>query len=405
MSKNTVNVTASPPNDDSLIFCGKFFISWVFLCILADLKRGRLIPGMVVALDSTSIDQTSLSVAACLLFMADQSTLEIDFTKVKHAFKTPKPVILTLVMKWLSNKNRQLANMPYNVSENPQGIENKHIELQDPLCLTVDLSIYENLPDPEIDLEMVAIPEGTFTMGSPKDEEHRSYRESPQHLVKIQPFFLSKYPVTQAQWRAVAALPQVNCPLMPDPSAFKGADHPVEQVSWYEAVEFCARLSLKTGCEYRLPSEAEWEYACRAGTTTAFHFGNSITPELANHHSIESYSFSSNGRQYGKTTPVGNFKIANAFGLYDMHGNVWEWCSDPWHSNYQGAPSDGTVWEAGGDQRRRLLRGGSWRVYPKYCRSAFRVSDYANTRNSQYGFRLVLSSPVDSFDLNKNSSN
>lgn len=405
MSKNTFNLTASPPNDDRLIFFGNFFISWVFLCILADLKRGRLIPGMVASFESTNIDPASFFVATCLLLMADLTTVEIDFTKVKHAFKVPKPVILTLVMKWLSNRNRQLANLPYNISENPQGIENKNIEIQDPFCLTIDLSIYENLPNPEIGIEMVAIPEGTFMMGSPKDEEHRSYRENPQHLVKIQPFFMGKYPISQAQWRAVAALPQVSCPLMPDPSAFKGADRPVEQVSWYEAVEFCARLSRKTGWEYRLPSEAEWEYACRAGTTTAFNFGKTITPELANHHSIESYGFSSNGKQCGATTPVGSFKIANAFGLYDMHGNVWEWCSDPWHSNYQGAPSDGTIWESAGDQRRRLLRGGSWRVYPKYCRSAFRVSDYANTRNSQYGFRLVLSPPLDYPNLSKNLSN
>ncbi|MGQ4646041.1 SUMF1/EgtB/PvdO family nonheme iron enzyme [Lyngbya aestuarii] len=372
---------------------------------MADLKRGRLIPGMVASFESTNIDPASVSVATCLLLMADLTTVEIDFTKVKDAFKVPKPVILTLVMKWLSNRSRQLANLHYKVSENPQGIENKNIEIQDPFCLTIDLSIYENLPNPEIGIEMVAIPEGTFMMGSPKDEEHRSYRENPQHLVKIQPFFMGKYPISQAQWRAVAALPQVSCPLMPDPSAFKGADRPVEQVSWYEAVEFCARLSRKTGWEYRLPSEAEWEYACRAGTTTAFNFGKTITPELANHHSIESYGFSSNGKQCGATTPVGSFKIANAFGLYDMHGNVWEWCSDPWHSNYQGAPSDGTIWESAGDQRRRLLRGGSWRVYPKYCRSAFRVSDYANTRNSQYGFRLVLSPPLDYPNLSKNLSN
>lgn len=134
-----------------------------------------------------------------------------------------------------------------------------------------------------VELEMVAIPSGSFVMGSPKDEPERDESESPQHRVTIQPLFLGKYPVTQAQWQAVASLPQVNRKLNPEPSRFRGENRPVERVSWYDAVEFCERLSQHTGKPYRLPSEAEWEYACRAGTTTPFHFGETITSDLANY--------------------------------------------------------------------------------------------------------------------------
>ncbi|WP_226586322.1 formylglycine-generating enzyme family protein, partial [Microseira wollei] len=134
-----------------------------------------------------------------------------------------------------------------------------------------------------ISLEMVAIPGGTFLMGSPETEAERYEYEEPQHLVSVPSFFMGKYQITQAQWQAVAALPKINRDLESDPSYFKGENRPVENVSWLDAVEFCARLSQKTKREYRLPSEAEWEYACRAGTTTPFHFGETITPDLVNY--------------------------------------------------------------------------------------------------------------------------
>jgi formylglycine-generating enzyme required for sulfatase activity len=173
-------------------------------------------------------------------------------------------------------------------------------------------------------LEMVAIPGGEFQMGSPQDESERYDREGPQHLVTIPPFFISKYPVTQAQWRFVAALPKMERTLKAKPSGFKGDRRPVERVSWWEAIEFCARLSEYTGREYRLPSEAEWEYACRAGTTTPFHFGETITGELANYESTVVYGRGVESPSRGQTTPVDQFGVANAFGLADMHGNVWE---------------------------------------------------------------------------------
>ncbi|NEO64399.1 MAG: formylglycine-generating enzyme family protein, partial [Moorea sp. SIO4G2] len=194
-----------------------------------------------------------------------------------------------------------------------------------------------------ITLDMVAIPDGTFMMGSPETEKGHKKNESPQHQVTVKSFFMGKYPVTQAQWQSVAALPQVNRKLDPNPSRFNGKHRPVERVSWYDAVEFCERLSQYTKRPYRLPSEAEWEYACRAGTTTPFHFGETITTYLANYDGNYdyTYSFGSKGKSVQETTPVGSFGVGNDFGLYDMHGNVWEWCADHWHDNYIGAPTDG----------------------------------------------------------------
>lgn len=236
-------------------------------------------------------------------------------------------------------------------------------------------------------LEMVLIPSGSFFMGSPETEGDAD--ERPQHLVTIDSFFMGKYPVTQAQWKAVAALPPVNQSLNPNPSKFKGPNRPVENVSWHEAQEFCARLWQKTGHEYRLPSEAEWEYACRAGTTTPFHFGDALTPDYANCGGSETYLADNRPRNRKETTPVGSFQVANAFGLYDMHGLVWEWCADPWHNNYIGAPNDGRVWEWDGDRNRRVLRGGSWSFSPVLCRSASRSWNESDGGLRICGFRVV----------------
>ncbi|WP_375495277.1 formylglycine-generating enzyme family protein [uncultured Nostoc sp.] len=241
-----------------------------------------------------------------------------------------------------------------------------------------------------ITLDMVLIPGGSFVMGSPEDELERSDSESPQHLVNIQKFCMGKYPVTQAQWKAVAGLPQVNKELEADPSNFKGDKRPVEQVSWYDAVEFCDRLAAQTKRQYRFPSEAEWEYACRAGTTTPFHFGETITSELANYNGDEIYSAGVKGIYRRETTETGSFGVANAFGLYDMHGQVLEWCLDDWHSNYKGAPNDGSAWLSK-KQGISVLRGGSWFNNPSDCRSASRYN-YDSGRVfhvSLIGFRVV----------------
>ncbi|MBD1940005.1 bifunctional serine/threonine-protein kinase/formylglycine-generating enzyme family protein [Microcoleus sp. FACHB-68] len=256
----------------------------------------------------------------------------------------------------------------------------------------------ENLSNNVI-LETVAIPGGKFLMGSPATEQERESSESPQHSVMLQPFFLGKYPVTQVQWQAVMGN---------NPAHFRGNNRPVENVSWNDAIAFCQKLSKKTGRNYRLPSEAEWEYACRAGTTTPFYFGKTITSDLANYNSDYIYASAPKGVNRRETTDAGSFP-PNAFGLYDMHGNVWEWCQDVWHENYNGAPSDGSAWESGGDIIHfygseegassplskkhgygRMQRGGSWYFNPRNCRSANRSRNVPDYWSYYIGFRVVL---------------
>ena len=233
-----------------------------------------------------------------------------------------------------------------------------------------------------VKLEMAAIPGGTFMMGSPENEAKRRDSENPQHQVTVPGFFMGKYPVTQAQYQAIMGN---------NPSLFKGSNRPVECVSWDNAVAFCEKLSQITGKTYRLPSEAEWEYACRAGTTTPFHFGETITTDLANYNGNYTYGQEPKGVYRRETTEVGSFGVANNFGLYDMHGNVWEWCQDNWHSNYEGAPIDGSAWLGiEKNTNTRLLRGGSWHYLPGNCRSAYRGNDLLGN-NNDIGFRVVCS--------------
>jgi formylglycine-generating enzyme required for sulfatase activity len=237
-------------------------------------------------------------------------------------------------------------------------------------------------------LEMVAIPSGRFVMGSPTTEHERYDDEGPQHEVMVSPFFMGKYPITQAQWRSIANTPAVEQELDPDPSDFKGDDLPVESVLWEQVQEFCVRLSRETGRSYRLPTEAEWEYACRAGNTTPFHFGETITGKLANYNSDVIYLKEDKVKQRGQTSPVGIFP-PNSFGLYDMHGNVWEWCQDTWHDNYNEAPNDGSTWTSNEDNSICVLRGGSWYRYPRVCRSAVRFYNDPDYRINNVGFRVV----------------
>jgi formylglycine-generating enzyme required for sulfatase activity/uncharacterized protein with von Willebrand factor type A (vWA) domain len=253
-----------------------------------------------------------------------------------------------------------------------------------------------------VNLEMVAIRSGKFMMGSPEDELHRKNSESPQHEVTVQPFFVGKYPITQAQWRIINNLANSKNHLNPNPSRFKGDNLPVDNVSWADASEFCKILSAKTSRNYRLPTEAEWEYACRADTTTTFHFGKTIKGNLANYDSSATYLKEKNilkkikNRQ--QTAPGGNF-LPNAMGLYNMHGNIWEWCLDHWHYSYDGAPIDGSAWidfhVGTSDERNsgRILRGGSWVDYPRNCRSASRTNIKPVNRDHCFGFRVVCEIP------------
>jgi formylglycine-generating enzyme required for sulfatase activity len=233
---------------------------------------------------------------------------------------------------------------------------------------------------------------------------------------------MGRYPITQAQWRVVAGWEQVEKELNPDPSGFKddyeGIDRwqrPVEKISWDDAKEFCARLSKKTKREYRLPTEAEWEYACRAVTSgeltkaewnekynQPFHFGETISTELANYRGTDweyegkiypgNYGRGSKGIFRQQTTPVGYFKVANAFGLYDLHGNVFEWCEDDWHENYEGAPTDGSAWLSA-SRRTKVIRGGSWLDIPVFARSAYHYDRSGSGLSGTMGFRVVCVAP------------
>ena len=256
--------------------------------------------------------------------------------------------------------------------------------------------------EPIIQLDLMLIPEGTFVMGSPPEELGRYDDEGPQHEVSVSAFLMGRYPVTQAQWRAIATHIdlKVQVDLEPDPAKFKGDDRPVEQVSWHDAIEFCKRLSRLTSHTYRLPTEAEWEYACRAETKTPFHFGETITTDLANYkgeadqdrpEEYPGHYGNGPGGQYRKATTAVNhfYPFANAWGLCGLHGNVWEWCQDHWHNNYDQAPIDGSAWLTSDENATRLIRGGSWYYYPRNCRSACRDGNDPDDRNGNIGFRVV----------------
>ncbi|WP_265266798.1 formylglycine-generating enzyme family protein [Spirulina subsalsa] len=250
-----------------------------------------------------------------------------------------------------------------------------------------------------LNLEMVMIPAGEFIMGSPEDE-------GPQHRVVVPEFAMGRTAITQAQWQIIAQLPQVVRSLNADPAHFKDKNNPVEQVTWEDCIKFCLRLSEATGKLYRLPSEAEWEYACRAGTTTPFHFSPTLSPQVANYDGNYTYGKGKKGEYRKKTIPVGSLNAPNPWGLHDMHGNVYEWCLDDWHGSYEGAPTDGRAWIDNDNHsqidrgwlkgllnnkstQEKLLRGGSWYSDPKYCRSAYRAYDARGSKFDCIGFRVV----------------
>jgi formylglycine-generating enzyme required for sulfatase activity len=230
-----------------------------------------------------------------------------------------------------------------------------------------------------VTLDMVSIPGGTFMMGD--DRHHQD--ERPLHQVTVPPFYMGKYPITQAQYRSI----------MGDNAGFGvGADYPIEKISWQDAIEFCTKLSQLTGKTYTLPSEAQWEYACRAGTNTAFHFGETITPDLANYNGDFPYGGAPKGENRERATPVGSFP-ANGFGLSDMHGNVWEWCLDGYQPSYLDAPTDGSARVDLSDiegNLKRVMRGGAWDYVAKGCRSSVRGSLGAGIRVGGCGLRVVL---------------
>jgi formylglycine-generating enzyme required for sulfatase activity len=257
-----------------------------------------------------------------------------------------------------------------------------------------------------IKLEMVKIPGGSFLMGSDQAQSDQfkkeierycprcnadktAAEELPQHRVTIAPFYLGKIEITQAQWKAFMRI---------NPSNFKNDELPAENMSWHDAVKFCQMLSLKTGIEYRLPTEAEWEYACRAGSNKQFSFGDTINAEIVNYDSSAPFGNAPKAEYRETTLPGGKLGMANAFGLYDMHGNVYEWCADTWHENYQGAPTDGSAWTKGGVGFKRVLRGGAWDVNAYNCRAAYRIADFPDKRGigPSLGFRVAAVLPTSS---------
>jgi formylglycine-generating enzyme required for sulfatase activity len=228
-----------------------------------------------------------------------------------------------------------------------------------------------------VSLEMVEVPGGVFLMGSRAGIGYAD--ERPQHSVKVNRFFLGKYAVTQAQWQSIVGR-------LPDCRG-QGARRPVDRVSWSAAGDFCRRLSKKTGRAYRLPGEAEWEYACRARTATPFYCGETLTTDLANYVGEHLYRSEPKGVYRHDTTDVGSFP-PNAFGLYDMHGNIWEWCADAWHDDYVGAPPDGSIWQSGKSST-RVLRGGGWHEPPDLCRCAARLRQEAGEAEDFFGLRAA----------------
>jgi formylglycine-generating enzyme required for sulfatase activity len=256
-------------------------------------------------------------------------------------------------------------------------------------------------------LEMVRIPAGEFLMGTSfqaatlvQAEYVRVYgedfaefwHEGPPRRVKVPVFYIGRFEVTQAQWRAASLLPKFRIDLPTDPSYFKGDQLPVEYISWEEATEFCDRLSIASGTKYRLPSEAEWEYACRAGSTS-FYLGDAISTKFANYTGVYPYGSVGWGLNRDRTTPVGSF-APNAFGLHDMHDNVREFCEDGWHDTYEAAPADASAWAANDQRGSHSVYGGSYLNMPTFIRSASRQQTYSSTNKLMFcGFRVVSSKP------------
>jgi formylglycine-generating enzyme required for sulfatase activity len=222
--------------------------------------------------------------------------------------------------------------------------------------------------------EMVRLPPGNYLMGENEEDKFANATERPRHRVEINyEFAICRYPITQGEFYAF------------DRNSISQPHLPAVEMSWLQAIEYCAWLGKQAGRPYRLPSEAEWEYACRAGSTSPFSIGNTITPEDAN------FLYEENGKRVGPghSTAVGSY-LLNTFGLGDMHGNVCEWVADRWHPNYQGAPSNGSAWLEGAETERRVIRGGAWDYLPRLLRSTWRDSLLQTVRRDNVGFRVAL---------------
>ena len=282
-------------------------------------------------------------------------------------------------------KNAQVPNGQSPV--NP--IQNGAVTTADPYPAKPFVLFRDTLKDGTPGPEMVSLPGGSFQMGSPRTEAGRDDDEGPQHRVSLQPFAISRTEVSFADYDRFAAATGRR---KPDDRQWGRGTQPVINVDWQDAKAYAQWLSQQTGKNYRLPTEAEWEYAARAGTTTAFWTGNCIDTDKANYDGTIDYAGcgAKTGKDRQRTVPVGSLP-ANPWGLYEMAGNVWEWTEDCWHDNYQNAPTDGSAWsnDAGGDCARRVLRGGSWFSIPLYLRSANRDGVIAGGAIVGVGIRLA----------------
>jgi formylglycine-generating enzyme required for sulfatase activity len=231
-----------------------------------------------------------------------------------------------------------------------------------------------------ISLDMILIPSGSFKMGSLPGQGNAD--EQPQHFVTIKSFMIGKFLITQEQWKAVMG----NLP----PCRFKRDRLPVERVSWNDAQRFCQRLSKTTGRNYQLPSETQWEYACRAGTATPFSFGETLTVDVANFNGEHAFGDEPRGFYFHSTNEGGQFP-PNRFGLYDMHGNLWEWCADNWLDDYTSSPRDGDSYQDK-NSKYHVARGGSWHEPPALCRSAARLRVLQSEADEVMGFRVIYES-------------
>ncbi len=290
--------------------------------------------------------------------------------RIALAFFDETQRLLTLLRAWLGKylPERDLGPAPPKTDSLPLAPGTVFRDIDAPWCP-----------------EMVVIQAGRFWMGSPENENGRRESEGPRREVIIEaPFALGRYPVTFAEYDRFA---EATRRPKPDDAGWGRGRRPVINVSWGDARSYLDWLSAETGQPYRLPSEAEWEYACRAGTTTPFHTGATISTDRANYDGSRLYSYGKRGKYRQRTTEVGQFP-ANDFGLYDMHGNVWEWCADDWHEYYRGAPTDGRAWTAK-EGKEKILRGGSWGYSAGFLRSAVRDGYLPDVRVNVVGFRAA----------------
>jgi formylglycine-generating enzyme required for sulfatase activity len=341
-------------------------------------------------------------------FEFEVATIEFEEAFAKQVQTDPEPFVAEIPSIQLYPFLYQVAKIRVTESKETKGIlgigaKSKQKKIEIVKSPREGRQFVEQIAE-DLMLEMVYVPSGDYVMGAPDKEESSYAHERPQHLVTVSAFLMGKYPITQAQYESVMGK---------NPSRFKdkpdSPSRPVENVSWEDAQEFCKKLSELSGREYHLPSEAQWEYACRAMPSPPisrnekeiiyppFHFGETILTKVANYNGDKIYGRGEKGESQGETTAVDHFGVANEFGLCDMHGNVWEWCEDDWHSNYDGAPTDGSAWiDAKSKESNKTshpLRGGSWIVNPEFCRSAFRNGFNLVNRNVYVGFRVISFAP------------